>query len=317
MKSKIQIDNKQKIRIALLVAMAIGFYGILPQLGAFKGSVDIINNADILLSVMAFLASLATYFFASAVYCSLAIKPIHYFKTVIMQFSAMFVNRLLPAGVGAIGMNAAYLHKNKHTLTESGIVVGLNNATGLVGHALLLFVVYLVWPESFSFNANIGHNTGLYLAIGLSIIFLIALVVLRSQSKAKINNFKKQLTRTADYYKNSPIKLIAATVFAMCLTMSFTICLWLSLAAVGIDVSIAASLLLLTFGVGAGTAIPTPGGLGGMEAGIYAGLIALQVSASPALAGILLFRLLSYWIPLFIGLGAFIYTQNKGYITSR
>jgi len=51
-----------------------------------------------------------------------------------------------------------------------------------------------------------------------------------------------------------------------------------------------------------GAAVPTPGGLGGIEAGILAGLIACGVPAAPALAATLIYRGLTYWAPIIPGL---------------
>jgi uncharacterized protein (TIRG00374 family) len=46
---------------------------------------------------------------------------------------------------------------------------------------------------------------------------------------------------------------------------------------------------------------PTPGGLGAMEAALVAGLTRLGVVAGPAIAGVLAFRLVTYWLPLVPG----------------
>jgi uncharacterized membrane protein YbhN (UPF0104 family) len=48
-------------------------------------------------------------------------------------------------------------------------------------------------------------------------------------------------------------------------------------------------------------ASPTPGGLVAMEAALVAGLTALGSSTGAAVAGVLAFRLLSYWLPMLPG----------------
>jgi glycosyltransferase 2 family protein len=48
-------------------------------------------------------------------------------------------------------------------------------------------------------------------------------------------------------------------------------------------------------------ASPTPGGLGAMEAALVAGLTAVGAPAGPAVAGVLAFRLLTYWLPILPG----------------
>jgi uncharacterized protein (TIRG00374 family) len=84
--------------------------------------------------------------------------------------------------------------------------------------------------------------------------------------------------------------------------------------ALGIHLSFVPTLLILTFGVGAGAATPTPGGLGGFEAGLVGGFVAYDVNASAALAIALLYRLISYWLTLLIGAGAFIFCQRQKWL---
>jgi undecaprenyl-diphosphatase len=59
----------------------------------------------------------------------------------------------------------------------------------------------------------------------------------------------------------------------------------------------------------AGTAIsaasPTPGGLGAVEAALVAGLTATGVPTAPAIAGVLTFRLVTFWLPAIPGWVAF------------
>ena len=62
------------------------------------------------------------------------------------------------------------------------------------------------------------------------------------------------------------------------------------------------------------TVTPTPGGIIGAEAGLFAGLIAYGISASPALVIVVTYRLLTYWVPFLIGTLAFAVVKKKRYI---
>ena len=81
--------------------------------------------------------------------------------------------------------------------------------------------------------------------------------------------------------------------------------------ALGISLSFAAIVLILSFGVSAGAATPTPGGLGGFEAGLAAALIAYGIDKPSALAAALLYRLISYWLMFVFGGVAFLYSQQS------
>jgi uncharacterized protein (TIRG00374 family) len=54
-----------------------------------------------------------------------------------------------------------------------------------------------------------------------------------------------------------------------------------------------------------GSVSPTPGGLGTIEAALVAGLTALGVATGSAVAGVLAFRLLTYWLAIVPGMLVF------------
>ncbi|PRZ43994.1 hypothetical protein CLV47_101118 [Antricoccus suffuscus] len=70
-------------------------------------------------------------------------------------------------------------------------------------------------------------------------------------------------------------------------------CLAACLAAVGIHVSFAVLLLTYTAGMAAGSLLPLPGGLGAVETTMTLALTVAGAVAAPALAGVLLYRVLS------------------------
>jgi glycosyltransferase 2 family protein len=53
------------------------------------------------------------------------------------------------------------------------------------------------------------------------------------------------------------------------------------------------------------SAAPTPGKVGAVEAALIAGLTAVGVASGPAVAGVLAFRLASFWLPIIPGWLAF------------
>jgi uncharacterized protein (TIRG00374 family) len=55
-----------------------------------------------------------------------------------------------------------------------------------------------------------------------------------------------------------------------------------------------------------GGALPLPGGLGGIDAGLIGTLILYGVAAAPAAAAVLLYRVILFWVPLVMGVPAFL-----------
>jgi uncharacterized membrane protein YbhN (UPF0104 family) len=55
-----------------------------------------------------------------------------------------------------------------------------------------------------------------------------------------------------------------------------------------------------------GGALPLPGGLGGIDGGLIGTLVVYGVAAAPAAAAVLLYRVVLFWVPLVMGVPAFI-----------
>ena len=60
--------------------------------------------------------------------------------------------------------------------------------------------------------------------------------------------------------------------------------------------------------------MPTPGGLGAVEAALAAGLTATGMAAATAVSAVLLFRLLTFWLPVPVGWAAFNFLERRGAI---
>jgi uncharacterized membrane protein YbhN (UPF0104 family) len=63
-----------------------------------------------------------------------------------------------------------------------------------------------------------------------------------------------------------------------------------------------------------GSVAPTPGGLGAVEAALVGGLTATGVPVSAALAAVLAFRTVTFWLPAPVGWVAFVNLQRRRFI---
>ena len=87
-------------------------------------------------------------------------------------------------------------------------------------------------------------------------------------------------------------------------------CLAASVAAFGRSVPIASIAVVYLTGSAIGSILPTPGGLGGVEAALTAGLTAAGLPGAIAVSAVLLFRLLTFWLPVPFGWAALSYLER-------
>ncbi|WP_405097606.1 phosphatase PAP2 family protein [Micromonospora sp. NBC_01412] len=93
-------------------------------------------------------------------------------------------------------------------------------------------------------------------------------------------------------------RLVAASV---ALTLTYGLCLYLALLATGqpVDLTLLPPVILVcVIGEGVASAAPTPGGLGATEAALVSGLLLYGVQLDTAVAGVLIYRLATFWIPV-------------------
>jgi uncharacterized membrane protein YbhN (UPF0104 family) len=298
------------IRPVIIILLAVGVYGLIPQVINVNYNWQSIRSANLLYVLLALGATLLTFGLAAEIYRSLSVRHLRFKETVLVQMAATFVNRLAPAGTGALGVNAAYLYKQKHTIYQSTAIVTLNNLCGLTGHFILLLIALLVLKPNLSLTFPVSR--GFLLVVLVSVLILgILLLLAFPKSRSKVGNFFQHFFKAVASYIHRPSSLLRALFFSILLTISNVLALWFCSYAIGHPISVSTALIALTVGVAAASAIPTPGGLGSAEAGLYLALVQQNMPKAEALACVLMFRLINYWLPLVIGGVAFIFSQRR------
>ena len=141
-----QASKKQYLLSAfVIVATALTCFVVLPQLGAFTASLNLLRTSNVALVMVAALMSLLASVCSGLLYALLAVRPIRVITMTGVQVSGLFINRILPAGIGGIGLNVWYLRRAKHSSVQAALVVALNNTLGFLGHVLLLVVFLLFY----------------------------------------------------------------------------------------------------------------------------------------------------------------------------
>lgn len=299
-------------QVALLVILALVLYAIVPQLSGFSDSLESARTADSLQLICSTIAVLASYLFAALTYRLLAGRRLVYGITFIVQMAATFINRLLPAGIGGMGVNFVYLRHRKLSQGAAASVVAVNNLLGVIGHSLLLGFTFLVLHTELPYETYLPSPP--IVLTGVAALALLATLLHVAGLNKRFKKLFEQSAKQLRHYRKNPIVLFASLGSSIALTLSVCTAFYLCTLAVGISLSFAVVFIVFTLGFAIGGATPTPGGLGGVEAGLVLGLVAYDVNRADALAAVLIFRLISFWLPTFVGLIFFIYAQRKNYI---
>ena len=307
-------QRSDRKRVLLLAVALLGLYVFLPRLASFQNSFTTLLQADIAYIGLGILFWLATFPSAAFVYKFIVLRRLSYAQTLLIQLASGFTNRLAPLGAGAIAINARYLIKRGHTAIQAGALVALNNILGFIGNAILLLAAILFWPGfvNNSIHIHLRASTILTLAIILCLAAILATVALASTKIA--NRIKKTSELLLRHAFRRPGRLVLALLASMAITASYTLVLYFMGLAFNAHLSLVQSLIVLTIGVLAATVTPTPGGIGGAEAGLVAALISIGISSHQALTVALTYRFLVFWLPILPGLASFQLVLRRRYI---
>lgn len=248
-----------------------------------------------------------TFGIAAGIYNTLALHQLRYRNTFLVAVASAFANRLVPAGLGSLGLNGLYLYRARHTPAEATAVVSVNNLMGITAHLALLLCLGLWQPQVLRQLVGSWH-VGLPLLIAAVVLAGICLALLL-QVRVRVGVFMYNLLRSL--HKIGTGRATRALLLSVCMTAVYTLMLFTALRAVGAHLGLLETFIVFSIGMLAGTATPTPGGLVGAEAGLFTGFVAYHVPSAEAGAAVLLYRLATYWLPLVPGVLALAKARDR------
>ncbi|MFD0684752.1 lysylphosphatidylglycerol synthase transmembrane domain-containing protein [Actinomadura fibrosa] len=257
------------------------------------------------------LLSLLHYVFAAVALRGAAGRPLPLYTTTLTQFTAAAANRITPSGLGAVAVNTRYLVCRGVPLPRAAVAVAVLQVAGLPADLLLIAAVLglgggngrmLDAMGSHALRAA-GHVPPVPLLVGAGI--LLPAAVLMGRRAARSPAVGRALAGFADLCRRP--RDLAITVGASAAT-TFVLGLAFALSALAVPGTLVgpedvlALLAAYLVGAAASSAVPSPGGVGSTEAALVAALAALGIAAAPALQTVLLFRAITFWAPVPVGL---------------
>ena len=306
-----QLERIRPRALLTLVASVAAVYLLAGELAkASLGSA--LRAADWRWGLVALGLSAVTYAGAALSVSGFVTEKLGFIRTVLVQLASSFVTLVTPAAVGGVALNVRYLQRRRIPSPVAVASIGLSQVVALALH-LLLIAVFAALTGAGDKNP-IHAPTWSYFAVG-GLIGLagvaLALPAGRRLVRARLSpTFGQVLPRLVEIAQR-PAKLAEGIGGALLLSVSYIFCLAASVAAFGSSVPIAKIGFVYLTGSAVGSIIPTPGGLGAVEALLTAGLIAAGVPAGVAGASVLLFRLLTFWLPVPFGWVALNYLERQ------
>ncbi|MFI1222386.1 MULTISPECIES: YbhN family protein [unclassified Streptomyces] len=245
-------------------------------------------------------------------------ERVPFLKTVQAQVAGSFVKIVAPAAVGGVALNTRFLQRAGVRPGLAVASVGASQLFGLGAHILLLALFgYLTGTEKTPDSLTPSRTViaGL-LTVAVLVLVVTAIPFLRKFVVTRVRSlFAGVVPRMLDVVQR-PQKLLTGIGGMLLLTGLFVLCLDASIRAFsGPDVpqlSYASIAVVFLAGNALGSAAPTPGGMGAVEGALTLGLIAVGLPKEVAAPAVLLYRVMTLWLPVLPGWIAFNQLTRKG-----
>ncbi|MEU6031007.1 lysylphosphatidylglycerol synthase transmembrane domain-containing protein [Streptomyces tauricus] len=298
------------------IAGAFGAYFLLTQLTHIEFG-TLFDSAQWGWVAAAALFSMLSYFAAAMSLLGFVPERVPFMRAVAAQVAGSFVKIVAPAAVGGVALNTRFLQRAGVRPGLAVASVGASQLFGLGCHILMLLSFgYLTGTEKTpSLSPSRTVIAGL-LTVAVLVLVVTSVPFLRKFVVTRVRSlFAGVIPRMLDVLQR-PQKLITGIGGMLLLTACFVMCLDASIRAFGSEdmpaISIASVAVVFLAGNALGSAAPTPGGVGAVEATLTVGLIAVGLPKEVAAPAVLLYRLLTLWLPVLPGWLFFNHLTRKG-----
>jgi glycosyltransferase 2 family protein len=307
----VQLQRIRLRSLVTLVATVAAVYLLAGELArASLGHVT--RAADWRWGLIALALSAVTYVGAALELSGFVVERLNFARTLLAQLAGSFVTLVTPAAVGGAAINIRYLQRRKIPAPVAAASVGVVQVVALVLHVLMLivFVAIAGAADKHAFRPPTWAYfvlAGLVVAAGVVLALPAGRRLLRARVAPTLGQVLPRLLEIAQ----QPRKLAEGVGGALLLTLAYILCLAACVKAFHGSAAFAGIAVVYLTGSALGSIIPTPGGIGAVEAALTAGLVATGLHGTEAASAVLLFRLLTFWFPVPVGWVALNYLERK------
>ena len=308
----VQLERIRPRTLVTLVASVAAVYLLAGELAQASLGQRCCGSADWRWGLAALALSAVTYVGATLSLSGFVAERLSFVRTLLVQLASSFVTLVTPAAVGGVALNVRYLQRRKIPAPVAVASVGVSQVVAFVLHILLL-VVFAAIAGTGDQEPDQAADVGLLrggrarragrrgarrprraaTGAGAPVADLRPGAAAAARGRAASAQARRGHRRRAAAEPH--VHLVPGRVRR----------------GVRRSVPFAKIGFVYLTGSALGSIIPTPGGLGAVEAALTAGLTAAGVPGAVAVSAVLLFRLLTFWLPVPLGWVALNYLERR------
>ncbi len=308
-----QLDRVRPRTLITLIAGVFAAYVLAGQLANVSFS-KLLAEANLGWSLVALACSAATYLGATLAISGFVLERLNPLRTLLVQIAASFVILVTPAAVGGVALNVRYLRKAKLSAADAAASVGVTQVMSFAVFGVLVLISAVIAGSSKAARALTPPHWA-YIALGILVglaLIALALPVGRRLLFSRVGSVASQVIPRLVDVAQRPVKLVQGVGGTVLITLAYILCLAASVRAVGdASVPLASIAVVYLAGNAAGSFIPTPGGIGAVETALSIALAGAGMQPAQAITAVLLFRTVTFWLPVLVGWISLHYLQRR------
>ena len=296
-----RFTRSQLIQLVLLGALVYVAYPFISTVPTFFNE---LGKANYWWALLGLVISASTYVGAAGTLWACASGAVAYWKLLITQVANTFAATTTPAGVGGLALSVRLLQKGGMSTVRATTAVALQQSVQVIVHITLLIFFSAAAGASTDLAHFVPRATMLYLIAGvaLGIVGTFLFVPrLRRWLATDVRPKLKEVSSDLIALAHQPKRLGLILLGCAGTTLGSAFALWASVQAFGGDTTFVTVTVVTMVGGTLASAAPTPGGVGAVEAALIGGLAAFGVPAAVGVPSVLLYRVLTCWLPVFVG----------------
>jgi len=297
-----RFTRSQVIQLVLLGALVYVAYPFISTVPTFFSQ---LRNANWWWALLGLVISALTYVGAAAALWASADETVNFWRLSIAQVANTFAATTTPAGVGGLALSTRYLQKGGGlSPMRATTAVALQQSVQVIMHLVLLILFSTVAGASMHLSHFVPDATVLYLIAGVALGIVgtfLFVPTLRRWLATDLRPKLKELAHDLLEVAREPKRLGLIVLGCTGTTLGAALALWASIQAFGGGATFVTCTVVTMVGGTLASAAPTPGGVGAVEAALIGGLAAFGVPAAVGVPSVLLYRVLTCWLPVFIG----------------
>ncbi len=296
-----RFSRGQLVQLLLLGALVYVAYPFISTVPTFFNA---LGKANWWWALLGLAISASTYVGAAAALWASADESVNFWRLSIAQVANTFAATTTPAGVGGLALSTRILQKSGLSTTRATTAVALQQSMQVIMHVVVADLLQHRRGRGnrpVPFRSEVDHavpdrRCGVRhrrnLPVGAQ---LTTLAVDVGDSQAQGDHHR--------HHRGGPRTQADGLIVLGCTgtTLGAALALWTSVEAFGGHASFVTVTVVTMVGGTLASAAPTPGGVGAVEAALIGGLAAFGVPAAVSVPSVLLYRVLTCWLPVFIG----------------